>query len=265
MVYLIATPIGNLAEITFRAVETLKSVSAIFCEDTRHSQVLLSHYQITGKPLYSYHKFNEKMSLDFVLSFAERGDDIALISDAGMPGINDPGNILVNALKERNLPYTVISGPSAFVNAFVLSGYQPPFTYYGFLPEKKKDREKLLDGTVDVAIFYLAVLDIQENMAYLCERLGDRECCLVKELSKSHERVRFCHLSDVIDDTKGEFVLVVNRAEHQTNALCELTVQEHLDYYIKGGMSQKDAIKAVAKDRNVPKNDIYKLTIADKK
>ena len=105
MVYLIATPIGNLAEITFRAVETLKSVSAIFCEDTRHSQVLLSHYQITGKPLYSYHKFNEKMSLDFVLSFAERGDDIALISDAGMPGINDPGNILVNALKERNLPY----------------------------------------------------------------------------------------------------------------------------------------------------------------
>ncbi len=261
MVYFVATPIGNLSEITFRAVETLKNVSAIFCEDTRHSIVLLNHYGITNKPLYSYHKFNEKKSLDFVLSFVERGEDIALISYAGMPGINDPGNILVNALKERNLDYTVISGPSAFVNAFVLSGYQPPFTYYGFLPEKKKDREKLLDGSVGVAIFYLSVHDIKENMSYLCERLGNRDCCLVKELSKSHERVRFCHLADVIEDTKGEFVLVVNRTEQSQNALCDLTVEEHLNYYLSGGMSKNDAIKAVAKDRNVPKNEIYKLTI----
>lgn len=135
MVYFVATPIGNLSEITFRAVQVLKSVSAIFCEDTRHSQILLNNYQIS-KPLYSYHKFNEKKSLDFVLSFCQKQQDIAVISDAGMPGINDPGNILVNALKENNFPYTVVSGASAFVNAFVMSGYQPPFTYYGFLPEK---------------------------------------------------------------------------------------------------------------------------------
>lgn len=260
MVYFVATPIGNLAEITYRAVETLKSVSAIFCEDTRHSAILLREYCIE-KPTYSYHKFNEKASLDFVLGFCQRGEDIAVISDAGMPCINDPGNILVNALKQHGYDYTVVSGASALVNAFVISGYQPPFTYYGFLPEKRKDRDELLDGTVDVGIFYLSVYDIKENMAYLCERLGNRECCLVKELTKSHERARFCHLADEIDDQRGEFVLVVNRAEKQQNPLCALTVQEHLAYYMDGGMSKNDAVKAVAKDRNVPKNEIYKQTI----
>ena len=179
MIYFVATPIGNLGEITFRAVETLKSVDAIFCEDTRHSQILLNHYGIS-KPLYSYHKFNEKKSLDFVLSFCAEGKDVAVISDAGMPSINDPGNILVNALKEKGYPYTVVSGASAFVNAFVISGYKSPFTYYGFLPEKRTERDKLLDGAVGVAIFYVSVHDIKENMSYLCQRLGDRECCLVK-------------------------------------------------------------------------------------
>lgn len=260
MVYFVATPIGNLGEITFRAVETLKSVSVIFCEDTRHSAILLSRFEIS-KPLYSYHKFNEKKSLDFVLSFCQKGEDIAVISDAGMPSINDPGNILVNALQEHGYPYTVVSGPSAFVNAFVLSGYQPPFTYYGFLPEKKNERDALLDGSVGVAIFYVSVHDIKENMAYLCDRLGDRNCCLVKELTKTHERVRFCKLSDEIDDDKGEFVLVVDKAAEEQNPLCSLSVEEHLDYYLKSGMPKNLAIKAVAKDRNVPKNEIYKQTL----
>ncbi len=259
MVFFVATPIGNLNEITFRAVETLKNVSAIFCEDTRHSKILLAHYGIS-KPLYSYHKFNEAKQTEFVLSFCERGEDVAVISDAGMPCINDPGNVLIGALKDKGYPYTVISGPSAFINAFVLSGYKAPFTYYGFLPEKKSDRDKLLDGNVGVAIFYLSVHDLKENMSYLANRLGDRECCLVKELSKMHESVRFCHLADEIDDDKGEFVLVVNRAT-EVNPLCELSVREHLDYYLKDGMSKSDAVKAVAKDRNVPKNLIYKETL----
>lgn len=259
MVYFVATPIGNLGEITHRAVETLKNVSAVFCEDTRHSRILLDRYGIE-KPVYSYHKFNETKQLSAVLSFCERGEDVAVISDAGMPGINDPGNVLVNALKAKGYPYTVVSGPSAFVNAFVLSGYQPPFTYYGFLPEKTKERDKLLDGNVGVAIFYLSVHDLKENMSYLAKRLGDRECCLVKELTKTHETVRFCRLSDEIEDTKGEFVLVVNRGDSK-NPLCELSVKEHLDYYLKDGMSKSEAVKAVAKDRNVAKNEIYKQTL----
>ncbi|MCM1194696.1 MAG: 16S rRNA (cytidine(1402)-2'-O)-methyltransferase [Firmicutes bacterium] len=262
MLYFVATPIGNLGEITYRAVETLKNVSAIFCEDTRHSKILLDYYGI-NKPLYSYHKFNEKKSLDFVLSFCEKEQDIAVISDAGMPCINDPGNILVNALKERGLPYTVLSGASAFVNAFVISGFQPPFAYYGFLPEKRSDRDKLLDGSVGVAVFYVSVHDLQETMSYLAQRLGDRDCCLVKELTKSHESARFCKLSDEITDDRGEFVLVVNRLE-QVNPLCELDVFEHIDYYIDCGMSKSEAIKAVAKDRNVAKNEIYRLTLNDR-
>lgn len=259
MVYFVATPIGNLGEITFRAVETLKGVSAIFCEDTRHSRILLDRYGIS-KPVYSYHKFNEAKQLDFVLSFCERGEDVAVISDAGMPCINDPGGVLIDALKEKGYPYTVISGPSAFVNAFVLSGYEPPFTYYGFLPDKKSDRDKLLDGSVGTAIFYLSVHDIKENMAYLCSRLGNRNCCLVKELTKSHESVRFCRLGDEIDDDRGEFVLVVDRGEAD-NPLCALSVREHIDYYLKDGMSKSEAVKAVAKDRNVSKNEIYKQTL----
>ena len=259
MVYFVATPIGNLKEITHRAIEVLSSVDAIFCEDTRHSQILLAHYQIK-KPLFSYHKFNEKSSLDFVLQQAQKGD-VAVISDAGMPCINDPGNILINALKQRNYDYTVVSGASAFVNAFVISGYQPPFTYYGFLPEKTAERDALLDGSVGVAIFYLSVHDIKENMQYLCNRLGNRPCCLVKELSKTHENARFCHLGDEIDDDKGEFVLVVDRMEEE-NPLCKLSVAEHLDYYVKSGMPKNLAIKAVAKDRNVSKNEIYKQTLS---
>ena len=262
MVYFVATPIGNLGEITYRAVETLKSVCAIFCEDTRHSKVLLDHYGIS-KPLYSYHKFNEKKSLEFVLSFCERGEDVAVISDAGMPCINDPGNALVNELIRRNFKYPVVSGASAVINAFVMSGYNPPFTYYGFLPEKKADRDKLLDGAVGVAIFYVAVHDIKENMAYLAQRLGDRNCCLVKELTKTYERATFCKLSDVIEDDKGEFVLVVDKAERR-NPLCDLSVEQHIAYYTSGGMSKSDAIKAAAKDRNVPKNEIYKHTLNDR-
>ena len=259
MVYFVATPIGNLGEITYRAVEVLKSVSAIFCEDTRHSQILLTKYGIS-KPTYSYHKFNEKKSLDFLLSFCEDGKDIAVISDAGMPGINDPGNILVNELIERKFPYTVVSGPSAFVNAFVLSGYEPPFAFYGFLPQKQGDRDALLDASVGVAIFYVSVHDLKENMSYLAGRLGNRPCCLVKEISKTHEKVTFCHLADEIDDDKGEFVLVVDRMA-QENPLCSLTVEQHLQYYLDGGMPKNQAIKAVAHDRNVPKNEIYKLTL----
>lgn len=262
MVYFVATPIGNLGEITYRAVETLKSVSAIFCEDTRHSQVLLTHYGIS-KPTYSYHKFNEKKAVNSVLAFCKNGQDVAVISDAGMPCINDPGNILVNELIKAQYPYTVISGASAFVNAFVMSGYQPPFTYFGFLPEKTSERDKLLDGSVGVAIFYMSVHDIKENMSYLCKRFGNRECCVVKEISKTYESVRFCKLSDEIDDTKGEFVLVVNR-QSESNPLCELSVEEHIGYYVSGGMSKNEAIKAVAKDRNVSKNEIYKLTLTDR-
>ena len=137
MVYFVATPIGNLGEITYRAVETLRSVSAIFCEDTRHSKILLREYEI-DKPTYSYHKFNEKASLDFVLGFCERGEDIAVISDAGMPGINDPGNVLVNALIQCGYDYTVVSGACAMINAFASAAFNRPLLTTVFCPSGKR-------------------------------------------------------------------------------------------------------------------------------
>ena len=133
MLFLVATPIGNMSEITLRAIETLNNVDYILCEDTRTSLKLLKHYEI-NKTLYSYHKFNENSKIDLIVSDLKNGKNIALISDAGMPGISDPGNILVNACIRNNLDYTVISGPTAFCNAFILSGFEPPFSFIGFLP-----------------------------------------------------------------------------------------------------------------------------------
>ena len=139
MLYIVATPIGNLGELTHRAEEILNNVDYIACEDTRTSKILLDHYNI-HKTLVSYHKFNEMKSGNTIIEDLKKGKDIALISDAGMPGISDPGNILVNLCRENGISYTVVSGASALINAFVLSGYETPFTFVGFLPDDKKEK-----------------------------------------------------------------------------------------------------------------------------
>ena len=141
--YIIPTPIGNIKDITLRAIEILKEVDIIACEDSRVTQKLLNHYDIK-KPLKSYHKFNEKSMVDSVLEDLSNNKNIALISDAGMPGISDPGNVLVKAAIEHNLEYTVVSGPCALINAFIMSGYDTPFTFVGFLPDKVNERNNLL-------------------------------------------------------------------------------------------------------------------------
>ena len=143
MLYLVGTPIGNLKEFNNYAVEILNSVDYILCEDTRTSSVLLNHYQIK-KPLKSYHKFNEREMINKVVGDLQQGKNVALISDAGMPGISDPGNILVNEVIKEELDYTVVSGPCALINAFIMSGFPTPFTFIGFLPEKNADKNNLL-------------------------------------------------------------------------------------------------------------------------
>lgn len=260
MVYFVATPIGNLSELSPRAVEVLSSVSAILCEDTRHSRTLLNRYNITSK-LYSYHKFNEQSMVSRAIEMATAGD-IAVISDAGMPCINDPGTILVNALKSSHVPYTVISGPCALVNAFVLSGYNAPFTYLGFLPDKLKDRTNLINSFRDVdsaLIIYVSVHDLDKDRQFLHGILGDRPCALVRELTKLHEEVIHTSLSQPFDNYKGEFVLVVDRGTE--NTYDNMTAIEHLQYNLDSGLSRSDAVKLTARQRGVNKNEIYKLTI----
>ena len=264
MLYIVATPIGNLGELTYRATEVLNSVEYILCEDTRTSQVLLNKYDIKKKCV-AYHKFNETEKVNKVIEDIRQGKDVALISDAGMPGISDPGNILVNALKDNDLKYTVVSGPCAFVNAFVLSGFSTPLTFVGFLPEKKSAKLKLLQELSNynsTLIFYISPHNLADTFEFLTETLGDRECAVVREITKLYEEVTYSTLAKGYNGVeKGEFVLLVKGKGENENPLNEMTVKEHLVYYISQGISKPDAIKMVAKDRNLKKNEVYKIAL----
>lgn len=260
MVYFVATPIGNLGEITSRATEVLKFADVIYCEDTRRSALLLKHIG-SSAPTRSYHKFNEEQRLKEILQAAREGKNIAIVSDAGMPCVSDPGRVLVNALIKDGLEYTVVSGASAFLNAFVLSGFAAPFTFVGFLPEKKVDRERLMQrvASLSAMIFYAAPHDVNENLGYLYERLGDRRVAVIKEISKIHEKVTFFNLSEArVEEPRGEYVLVTDGANEE-NALNGLSVEEHVSFYADKGMSKMEAIKQTARDRGTSKNEIYKL------
>lgn len=261
MLYVVATPIGNLKEITQRAIEVLSSVEYILCEDTRTSRVLLDAYNIK-KHLKAYHKFNEaKASID-VLEDLKNGKDIALISDAGMPGISDPGNILIKQLIENNLEYTVVSGASAFVNAFVMSGYDTPFTFVGFLPDnntKCKELLSSLSGVCSTLIFYCSPHSITDDLKKMYDVLGDRNICVVREISKKFEEKTFSTLSAGYTGTiKGEFVVVVDKPQKVSN---ENSIDEDLKVLLSMGISKTDASKVLAKARGLKKNEVYQNAI----
>lgn len=264
MLYIIGTPIGNLKDISFRAVETLGSVDYILCEDTRTSKTLLSHYGIETKTV-AYHKFNEKEMQDKIVKDLSCGKNIALISDAGMPIISDPGNILVRTLQAHNLEYTVIGGVSAFLSAVILSGYNAPFTFIGFLPEKKKDRVQLLSdfkNVKSVLIFYISSHDINTDIGDIYAVFGNREAVVVREISKMYESVTHINLKDGYHGVeKGEFVLVVQGVTNTKQEWEDWTIPEHLKHYMDSGFSKNNAIKMVASDRNIKKNEVYKYAI----
>lgn len=267
MLYLVSTPIGNMGDISYRAVEVLKSVDVILCEDTRHSLRLLDAYGIK-KQLISYHKFNEIKETTEVIKLLEEGKNVALITDAGTPVVSDPGNVLTKALSERGLEYTVIPGATACVSALLLSGLDASrFTFIGFLPDKKKDRVELLKTYKDLPstlIFYSAPHDVMKDLADLYSVLGNRKTAVCKEITKLHETVyRFNLENPVIEDTRGEFVIVIEGSSEQRSAFDNLTEKEHIELYINRGYSKKDAIKEVAKERGVSKNSLYKYTIED--
>ena len=263
MLYFVSTPIGNLKDISFRAIETLKEVDVILCEDTRHSLKLLQHYDIK-KPLISYHKYNEKERLEEIYNMISEGKNIAVISDAGTPVISDPGNVLTAFLREKGVEYSVIPGATAFAPALILSGLSADkFTFIGFLPEKTKDKDALLYDFKDVKstlIFYSAPHDVNKDLAYLYKKLGDRKVCAVKEITKLHETAYSGNLSTLqIEEPKGEFVIVVEGATAKKEFT--LSEKEHIDLYLQKGYSKKDAIKIVAEERGVNKNSLYKYTI----
>lgn len=263
MLYIVGTPIGNLGEITYRAVETLKNVDYIAAEDTRRTMVLLNAYGIK-KPLISYQKFNEQASKQRLAELLAEGKDVALVSDAGMPLISDPGYVLISFLIERGIEYTVVSGACACIDALVLSGMDTTkFCMFGFLPQKKSDREKLLDEYADMRctlIFYSAVHDIDDDLQTLYDCLGSRKVAVVRELTKMHEEVVRGTLGESMEFArKGEFVIVVEGAPQKD--FSAFTVEQHYNSLLESGLDKKEAIKKVAAQRKIPKSEVYAAVV----
>ncbi len=263
MLYVVGTPIGNIKEITYRAIEVLNSVELIAAEDTRRTAVLLNEYGIK-KPMISYQKFNERASSGKLIEILKEGKDIALVSDAGMPLISDPGHILIDELIKNGIKYTVVGGPSACIDALILSGLDAgKFCMLGFLPEKKSECDKLLSDFSPMKctlVFYSAVHKVDKDLASLFASLGNRKAAVVREISKIYEEVVRGELGNMPEFVhKGEFVIVVEGAGDRD--FSDLSIQDHYEMYILKGMSKKDAIKQVALDRNVKKSDIYATVV----
>ncbi len=264
MLYFVSTPIGNLKDMTFRAVETLNSVDLIACEDTRHSLTLLNYYDIK-KPLISYHKFNEQKVGAEIIDKLKSGKNIAVISDAGMPVISDPGNLLIKTLIENDLEYTVIPGATAFATAVVLSGMvDNGFCFIGFLPQKKTQRIELLEkykNCPSSLIFYSAPHDVIKDVECLYSVFGNRKASAVKEITKIHENVEFFELEKgLTKEPKGEYVLIVEGLT-QVDEDNHLTPQQMIEKLISEGVDKKEALKITAKKKGIAKSELYKFTI----
>ncbi|HEY8443207.1 MAG TPA: 16S rRNA (cytidine(1402)-2'-O)-methyltransferase [Clostridia bacterium] len=262
--YVTATPIGNLNEMSPRAVEVLKSVDLILCEDTTHSKKLTSHFNI-DTPLRSYHKFSEAKSVPDIIDQLNSGKNIALISDAGMPTISDPGARLVSACHENDIPVVVISGPSAVINAAAASGMcEKGFIFLGFLPEKNSEKERLINAYayLDIPlILFCAPHNLTADLKFLYQTLGSRKAAVIREMTKMFEEIVFIDLKDYEKiQPKGEYVIVLEGKPKQ-NPMLELSIEEHLKYYLDQGVDKKEAVKKVAAERNLPKNEVYQIAI----
>lgn len=260
--YLVPTPIGNMDDITIRAINTLKNVEAIFSEDTRVTGILLKYFDIKKK-LISNYEYNESKNLDLAIKYLEEGKDIALVSDAGSPIISDPGFEMAKYVISKGYNVVALPGATAFVPALSTSSINPmPFLFYGFLNSKESKRKKELLELKDIKytiIFYEASHRILETIDNIREIMGDRYISISREISKKYEQVYRGTCSKVLDmlqELKGEFVIVVQyqKSESVDNTL---SIKNHVEKYISLGYKTMDAIKAVSKDRNIPKSEVY--------
>ena len=270
--YLIATPIGNLGDITYRAVEILKKVDIIAAEDTRHSLKLLNYLDIS-KPMISYHRHNEDTKTETLINLLKDGKNIGLITDAGTPGISDPGEEVVKQAIKENIEIIPIPGACALINALIASGLNTKeFAFYGFLPlDKKLRNEKMEDIQKQnkTIIFYEAPNRLEKTLAELLDRFGNIEIVIAKELTKIHEsfiRGRIEDILSTLKDVKGEYIILFemhSKTEKQIEieTLNQMTLEEQYKYYENQGMNKKDIIKRIARNNKVPKDEIYKKFI----
>lgn len=273
--YLCATPIGNLEDITFRVLRTLKEVDLIAAEDTRNSIKLLNHFDI-HTPMTSYHEYNKIEKAEILIRKMQEGMNIALITDAGTPGISDPGEDLVRMCYEAGIEVTSLPGPAACITALTLSGLTTRrFAFEAFLPSDKKERQAVLSELVDetrTIILYEAPHRLVKTLNELLDVLGNRKMTLCRELTKKHETAFASTIEEILkfyetQEPKGECVLVIegkSRAElvkEERARWEEMTIEEHMEVYLSRGMDKKEAMKAVAKDRGVSKRDIYQALL----
>ena len=266
--YIVATPIGNLDDITLRAIKVLNMVDIVAAEDTRHTLKLLNHLEIS-KPLISYHRHNEDIKKDILIKDLKEGKNIALVSDAGTPGICDPGEEIIKECIKEKIEIIPIPGACAMINALISSGISTKeFVFFGFLPLNKKSRKEKLREIEEInktIILYEAPHKLKTTLMDLKEILEDRKIVLAREITKIHEefiREDIDTLINMAENLKGEIVLIIEgNKEVKENELNELTLEEHYKYYEVQGLSKKDIIKKIAKDRNVNKNEIYQRFI----
>ncbi len=271
ILYLCATPIGNLGDITYRALEVLESADLIACEDTRHSLKLLNHFQIE-KRLISYHEHNKASKGPELIAALLNGKSIALVTDAGTPAISDPGEDLVKLCIENDIEVIPIPGAVAGINALIISGLPTRrFSFEGFLPVAKSERSEALsklESDEHTLIFYEAPHRLKRTLKDLYSALGNRKISIVKELTKLHEAVVRTTLENAVSlydeaEPKGEFVLVVEGADAllkqqmEFDAALSVPVREHVDRLIAEGLTKKDAIKKAAEERGLPKREVY--------
>ena len=263
--YLVATPIGNLEDITLRALRILKEVDIIAAEDTRNTLKLLNHFEIK-KTLISYHRHNEEFKKDNILNLLKEGKNIAIVSDAGTPGISDPGEIIVKEAIKEEIEVIPIPGACAAINALICSGLDTKeFAFFGFLPLNNKLRnEKLeeIEKETKTIIIYEAPHKLENTLKDLKEIIGDRKIVVARELTKIHEEFLRGDINEIINktkDLKGEMIILIEGAQSEKKEiyLNMLSLEEHYNYYEKQGFNKKEIIKKIAKDRGVSKNEIY--------
>lgn len=271
ILYLCATPIGNLSDITFRVLDTLKEVDLIAAEDTRNSIRLLNHFEIKT-PMTSYHEHNKYEKAETLLSKLKAGANIALITDAGTPAISDPGEVLVKLCLESGISVTSLPGACACITALTLSGLATRrFCFEGFLPADKKERTQVLESLkkeTRTTILYEAPHHLKATLKVLYKELGDRKLTICRELTKKFETIMPTTLEESLsyyeeNEPKGEYVLVLEGCSkelikrEEEEAWQQMSVREHYEKYLNSGMDKKTAMKEVAKDRNVSKREIY--------
>lgn len=268
--YLCATPIGNLGDVSARCLEIFNMVDLIAAEDTRRTVQLLNHFGIS-KPLTSYHEHNKREKGEYIIKLLKDGKNVAQVSDAGTPAISDPGEDLVGLCIENDITVTSIPGPVAGINALILSGLPTRrYAFEGFLSVNKRHRKEHLESVrndTHTLIFYEAPHKLKYTLADMYAVFGDRKISLARELTKLHEEIVRCTLSEaqsLYDDKspRGEYVIVIEgaaetAAETAENPWDNMSIAEHVDKYIAGGMTSKDAVKQAAKDRGLAKRDVY--------